>query len=291
MAVLIEASDLEKRFGEILAVDGISLEVQQGEVLGFLGPNGAGKSTTMKMITGFLEPDAGSARIAGVDVLEHPKLAKAQARLPARGRALLRRHDGPRLPHLRRRDPRLRPRGGQAPRRRRGREDAARLRAGAADRDAVEGLQAPRRPRPGDPARPAGADPGRADRRPRSQPEARGAQADRRDGRRTRRSSSRRTSWRRWRRCARAPSSSTAAASSPTARPRTSCAACPITTPSPLSVACRPGRGRRQGAVRVLGHRQGRDAGRRQRQGAAARTAPAPARPSPPSSPPSSARG
>jgi ABC-2 type transport system ATP-binding protein len=76
MAVLIEASGLEKRFGDIRAVDGISLRVQQGEVLGFLGPNGAGKSTTMKMLAGFLEPDAGSARIAGVDVLESPKLAK-----------------------------------------------------------------------------------------------------------------------------------------------------------------------------------------------------------------------
>ena len=76
MAVLIEASGLEKRYGDILAVDGISLEVRKGEVLGFLGPNGAGKSTTMKMLTGFLEPDAGSASIAGVDVLESPKLAK-----------------------------------------------------------------------------------------------------------------------------------------------------------------------------------------------------------------------
>ena len=76
MAVLIEASGLAKRYGDILAVDGISLEVRKGEVLGFLGPNGAGKSTTMKMLTGFLEPDAGSASIAGVDVLESPKLAK-----------------------------------------------------------------------------------------------------------------------------------------------------------------------------------------------------------------------
>ena len=50
----------------------------RGEVLGFLGPNGAGKSTTMKMLTGFLEPDSGSARIAGYDVLEQPKLAKAK---------------------------------------------------------------------------------------------------------------------------------------------------------------------------------------------------------------------
>src|SRR6478735_12772327 len=76
MAVLIEASDLHKRFGDIRAVDGISLRVQQGEVLGFLGPNGAGKSTTMKMLAGFLEPDAGAARIAGIDVQEQPKLAK-----------------------------------------------------------------------------------------------------------------------------------------------------------------------------------------------------------------------
>ena len=78
MAVLIEANDLKKHFGEIVAVDGISLEVSQGEVLGFLGPNGAGKSTTMKMLTGFLEPDAGGARIAGVDVFENPRLAKSK---------------------------------------------------------------------------------------------------------------------------------------------------------------------------------------------------------------------
>ncbi len=78
MAVLVEATDLRKRFGEIVAVDGISLEVKSGEVLGFLGPNGAGKSTTMKMITGFLEPDAGSARIAGLDVFEEPRAARSR---------------------------------------------------------------------------------------------------------------------------------------------------------------------------------------------------------------------
>ena len=78
MAALIEASNLKKRFGDIVAVDGISLRVERGEVLGFLGPNGAGKSTTMTMLTGFLEPDAGSARIAGIDMLDSPKLAKAK---------------------------------------------------------------------------------------------------------------------------------------------------------------------------------------------------------------------
>ncbi len=76
MAALIEASGLIKSFGALRAVDGISLGVARGEVLGFLGPNGAGKSTTMKMITGFLEPDAGTARIAGFDIATHPIDAK-----------------------------------------------------------------------------------------------------------------------------------------------------------------------------------------------------------------------
>ncbi len=78
METLIEARDLEKTFGDIRAVAGISLDVRRGEVLGFLGPNGAGKSTTMKMITGFLEPDRGGACICGHDVQLAPKLAKAQ---------------------------------------------------------------------------------------------------------------------------------------------------------------------------------------------------------------------
>jgi len=77
MGTLIEAHHLRKTFGEITAVDGISLTVKRGEVLGFLGPNGAGKSTTMKMITGFLEPDSGTATICGHDVQDAPKLAKA----------------------------------------------------------------------------------------------------------------------------------------------------------------------------------------------------------------------
>ncbi|MGB0497810.1 MAG: ABC transporter ATP-binding protein [Rubricella sp.] len=75
---LVSAKELRKRFGEMTAVDGISLDVARGEVVGFLGPNGAGKSTTMKMITGFLEPDAGRAEIAGVDVWADPVAAKAR---------------------------------------------------------------------------------------------------------------------------------------------------------------------------------------------------------------------
>ena len=76
MPSLVETERLRKSFGAIVAVDGISLRVEKGEVLGFLGPNGAGKSTTMKMITGFLAPDSGSAHIAGIDVLQEPKAAK-----------------------------------------------------------------------------------------------------------------------------------------------------------------------------------------------------------------------
>jgi ABC-2 type transport system ATP-binding protein len=75
---LIESSDLHKAFGPIVAVAGISLSVNEGEVLGFLGPNGAGKSTTMRMITGFLAPDWGTAKICGVDVQKSPQAAKSK---------------------------------------------------------------------------------------------------------------------------------------------------------------------------------------------------------------------
>jgi ABC-2 type transport system ATP-binding protein len=76
MTALIEADGLAKSFGALKAVDGISLRVPRGQVLGFLGPNGAGKSTTMRLITGFLEPDSGRARIAGFDVQEQAREAK-----------------------------------------------------------------------------------------------------------------------------------------------------------------------------------------------------------------------
>ena len=59
---LISAKNLTKSFGDFIAVDNIDLDVKRGEVLGFLGPNGAGKSTTMKMLTGFLEPDKGTKK-------------------------------------------------------------------------------------------------------------------------------------------------------------------------------------------------------------------------------------
>lgn len=65
---MISINSLTKRFGEYTAVDNLSFDVHPGEVLGFLGPNGAGKSTTMKMLTGFLTPDGGSATVCGYDI-------------------------------------------------------------------------------------------------------------------------------------------------------------------------------------------------------------------------------
>ncbi len=73
---MIRAQGLVKSYGSLRAVDGVSFEVQKGEILGFLGPNGAGKSTTMKMITGFLTPTSGTASIGGHDIREHPLQAK-----------------------------------------------------------------------------------------------------------------------------------------------------------------------------------------------------------------------
>jgi ABC-2 type transport system ATP-binding protein len=77
MSALLELHGLVKRFQSFTAVNGISLSVPAGEVLGFLGPNGAGKSTTMKMATGFLEPDEGRALICGIDVMQNPAAARA----------------------------------------------------------------------------------------------------------------------------------------------------------------------------------------------------------------------
>jgi ABC-2 type transport system ATP-binding protein len=73
---MLEIRHLVKSFGPLIAVDDVSFTVPQGEVLGFLGPNGAGKSTTMKMITGFLAPTAGTAIICGYDIARQPIAAK-----------------------------------------------------------------------------------------------------------------------------------------------------------------------------------------------------------------------
>lgn len=66
--VMIEARRLSKQFGHYLAVRDVSFEVPRGQVVAFLGPNGAGKTTTMRLLTGFIAPTHGTARIAGIDV-------------------------------------------------------------------------------------------------------------------------------------------------------------------------------------------------------------------------------
>ncbi len=74
----IEVKNLTKIYGTQKAVDNLSFSIPKGEIVGFLGPNGAGKSTTMKMITGYLRPDAGSILVDGIDMLQEPLKAKAK---------------------------------------------------------------------------------------------------------------------------------------------------------------------------------------------------------------------
>jgi ABC-2 type transport system ATP-binding protein len=69
---MIEVESLTKRYGRATAVDGISFRVEKGEILGFLGPNGAGKTTTMRILTCYLPPTGGTARVGGYDVFDQP---------------------------------------------------------------------------------------------------------------------------------------------------------------------------------------------------------------------------
>jgi ABC-2 type transport system ATP-binding protein len=69
---MIKVESLTKRYARTVAVDGISFEVEKGRIVGFLGPNGAGKTTTMRVLTCFMPPTSGTARVAGFDVLEQP---------------------------------------------------------------------------------------------------------------------------------------------------------------------------------------------------------------------------
>lgn len=75
---MIEIKNVTKRYPNITAVDNISFEVKDGEVIGFLGPNGAGKTTTMNMITGFIEPTEGQIIVNGYDIVKKPNKAKKQ---------------------------------------------------------------------------------------------------------------------------------------------------------------------------------------------------------------------
>ena len=74
---MIAIHDLVKRYGQFTAVDGVSLDVQPGEIHGFLGPNGAGKTTTLRMIAGLLKPTSGRVTVNGHDLAQAPEQAKA----------------------------------------------------------------------------------------------------------------------------------------------------------------------------------------------------------------------
>ena len=76
MSAAVVLDGLTKRFGAFVAVDGITLDVQQGEIFGFLGANGAGKSTTIRMMCGLLRPTGGVARVLGIDVAKDPEAVK-----------------------------------------------------------------------------------------------------------------------------------------------------------------------------------------------------------------------
>src|SRR5690348_16424407 len=73
---MIELSHLVKTFGNLVAVDDVSLEVPRGEFLAILGPNAAGKTTTIKILAGLVKPTSGSARVAGFDVQKQPLEAR-----------------------------------------------------------------------------------------------------------------------------------------------------------------------------------------------------------------------
>jgi len=69
----IRATGLTKTYGQVVALDGLDLEVEAGTVMGLLGPNGAGKTTTVRVLTTLVRPDAGSVEVAGIDVLREPR--------------------------------------------------------------------------------------------------------------------------------------------------------------------------------------------------------------------------
>src|ERR1041384_4131074 len=93
-APTISTQGLTRRFGQLVAVDGVNLRVSPGQFFGFLGPNGAGKSTTIKMLTGLLAPSSGSIEILGLDLNAHPVEVKRQIGVVPEGMALFGRLTG-----------------------------------------------------------------------------------------------------------------------------------------------------------------------------------------------------
>ena len=84
--IMIETQGLSKYYGDFIAVEDLNFKIKQGEVVAFLGPNGAGKSTTMKMLTGYLAPSTGFAKVCGMEVASHrDQVANRIGYLPENG--------------------------------------------------------------------------------------------------------------------------------------------------------------------------------------------------------------
>ncbi|NBU87338.1 MAG: ABC transporter ATP-binding protein, partial [Verrucomicrobia bacterium] len=84
--IMIETEGLSKYYGDFIAVEDLSFSIKRGEVVAFLGPNGAGKSTTMKMLTGYLAPTKGTAKVCGLEVADNrDEVANRIGYLPENG--------------------------------------------------------------------------------------------------------------------------------------------------------------------------------------------------------------
>src|SRR5215218_239195 len=81
----VHAADLTKRYGDVQALDGLTVEIAAGSVFGLLGPNGAGKSTTVKILGTLSRPDSGHATVAGIDVARHPDRVRKAIGLVGQG--------------------------------------------------------------------------------------------------------------------------------------------------------------------------------------------------------------
>jgi len=99
-SMAVQIRGLAKRFDSVVAVNGVDLDVRRGCFFGLVGPNGAGKTTTLAMVTGLLRPDAGSARVDGIDVWAQPLLARARMGVLPEGLRLFERLSGRELLHF-----------------------------------------------------------------------------------------------------------------------------------------------------------------------------------------------
>ena len=92
---MIQAEGLQKRYGDTQALAGVSFDVPAGTILGLLGPNGAGKTTAVRILTTLAVPDAGSATVAGIDVVKHPNEVRRHIGVAAQDATLGRAADRP----------------------------------------------------------------------------------------------------------------------------------------------------------------------------------------------------